>query len=90
MLNADPVSPDGVATIGIEVSWGIKNYMRMLQRTGLYGPTIGDVALRLIERGIEDRLNDGTIKRGDFVPDYCGDCEQPLDDCTCEETSDGR
>jgi len=57
------------APLRLSTSNAVLEYLKQLVSTGLYGRNHTEAAERLISRGIEQLLRDGTIKRaGDEAP----------------------
>jgi hypothetical protein len=52
--------PDGLG-MTLQVPERLVPYLTDLYDTGLWGPTLHDVAIRLIERSIESEIGIGTI-----------------------------
>ena len=52
----------------VSLTPGIMNYLADLVQTGLFGKTSASAAERLVERGIEAALKDGTIQRRNAKP----------------------
>jgi len=60
-----PRLPNKVKTVTITVSTTppVHNYLETLVATGLFGKNAAEAAERLIARGIEDHLAEGTLIR---------------------------
>ena len=63
-----PRKPNDLKTAQITISTtpGIEEYLKVLVSTHLYGKNPADAAVRLLEKGIENLLKDGTLKRQTF------------------------
>ena len=57
--------PNGVSTVTITISTteGIQQYLTDLVAGGLFGKNQAEVAERLVARGIENLLREGTLTR---------------------------